>query len=265
MLCVENSPRRPFSEVANVKKDIISETAPQIADKGPSDYYLSELREQVTKLLSSNRLKIKFPLVEDEAEHPASMPFFWISKWVDYTDKYGIGYQLCDNSIGVLFNDNTKLILMADENNFHYVERSGNEQYYKYSHTPEHLVKKNTLFRYFRNYMNSHLMKMGEKQKQQLGEIEEMARVPHINCWIRTGSAIVFHLTNGTVQINFFKDHIKLILCPHMAAVTFVSESGEFKAYKFSLLEEHGINSDLHQRLKYAKEVLEHLYKKSSS
>lgn len=66
-------------------------------------------------------------------------------------------------------------------------------------------------------------------------------------------------------QINFFKDHIKLILCPHMAAVTFVSENGDFKAYKFNLLEEYGINSEVHQRLKYAKEVLDHLSKKSPS
>ena len=92
---------------------------------------------------------------------------------------------------------------MADENNFHYVENNGNEQYYKFNNTPEFLLKKTTLFRYFRNYMNSHLMKMGEKQKQELGEIEEMARVPHIYSWIRTGSAIVFHLTNGTVQVLF--------------------------------------------------------------
>lgn len=50
----------------------------------------------------------------DEAEDPASMPVFWICKWVDYTDKYGLGYQLCDNSIGVLFNDFSKLLLGAD-------------------------------------------------------------------------------------------------------------------------------------------------------
>lgn len=288
ILCGD-SPRRPFSEMANhLKKETIHEMPNHGLEKGPSDFYLSELREQVNKLLSSNRLKLKMPMSEDEAEHPAAMPFFWISKWVDYTDKYGIGYQLCDNSIGVLFNDNTKLILMPDETNFHYVERNSEEQYYKYNSSPDHLLKKTTLFRYFRNYMNSHLMKMGEKQKALLDEKEEMARVPHINCWIRTGSAIVFHLTNGTVQvliacfillsddlslilyprffqINFFKDHVKLILCPHMAAVTFVNEQGEFKSYKFSLLEEYGINNELHQRLKYAKEVLEHLYKKSVS
>ena len=50
----------------------------------------------------------------DEAEDPASMPVFWVSKWVDYTDKYGLGYQLCDDSVGVLFNDCTRLLLGAD-------------------------------------------------------------------------------------------------------------------------------------------------------
>lgn len=50
-----------------------------------------------------------------------------------------------------------------------------------------------------------------------------------------------------------------------MAAVTYVNEQGQFKSFKFTLLEEYGINNELHQRLKYAKEVLEHLYKKSVS
>lgn len=46
---------------------------------------------------------------------PAAQPLFWISKWVDYSDKYGFGYQLNDNSVGVVFNDKTKIILLADE------------------------------------------------------------------------------------------------------------------------------------------------------
>lgn len=27
----------------------------------------------------------------EEAEDPACIPVFWISKWVDYSDKYGLG------------------------------------------------------------------------------------------------------------------------------------------------------------------------------
>ena len=50
----------------------------------------------------------------EDAEDPAAAPVYWISKWVDYTDKYGIGYQLSDNSVGVLFNDSTRLLLASN-------------------------------------------------------------------------------------------------------------------------------------------------------
>ena len=50
----------------------------------------------------------------DDAEDPAAIPIFWVSKWVDYSDKYGLGYQLCDSSVGVLFNDSTRLLLGED-------------------------------------------------------------------------------------------------------------------------------------------------------
>lgn len=33
-------------------------------------------------------LLVFFP---EEAEDPACIPIFWISKWVDYSDKYGLG------------------------------------------------------------------------------------------------------------------------------------------------------------------------------
>ena len=31
-------------------------------------------------------------------------------KWIDYTSKYGLGYVLSDGSIGVFFNDATKIV-----------------------------------------------------------------------------------------------------------------------------------------------------------
>ena len=57
----------------------------------------------------------------DENTDPAAQPLFWISKWVAYNDKYGFGYQLCDEGIGVMFNDTTKLILLPNQMYFlHY-------------------------------------------------------------------------------------------------------------------------------------------------
>jgi hypothetical protein len=40
----------------------------------------------------------------------ATAPDVWVSKWVDYSSKYGLGYLLCDQHIGVVFNDSTKIV-----------------------------------------------------------------------------------------------------------------------------------------------------------
>lgn len=44
---------------------------------------------------------------------PAGPPL-WVTKWVDYSNKYGLGYQLADGTIGVFFNDGTKIALASD-------------------------------------------------------------------------------------------------------------------------------------------------------
>ena len=38
----------------------------------------------------------------------------WVTKWVDYSNKYGFGFQLSDGSVGVLFNDTTRMLLAPD-------------------------------------------------------------------------------------------------------------------------------------------------------
>lgn len=35
----------------------------------------------------------------------------WVKKWVDYSTKYGLGYLLSNNTMGVFYNDSTKLIM----------------------------------------------------------------------------------------------------------------------------------------------------------
>ena len=41
-------------------------------------------------------------------------PPIFISKWMDYSNKYGFGVQLSDRSIGVLFNDDTRISYSPD-------------------------------------------------------------------------------------------------------------------------------------------------------
>jgi polo-like kinase 1 len=255
-LCpIDSNPPSPMAKLANNKQNgaIIRNPMRMAAGKPEvkPDYHLNELDAQL-KSLVAKCTNLRRDAVNELCQDPASLPVFWISKWVDYTDKYGLGYQLCDNSIGVQFNDMTRMVLMADEKHVQYVEKTGEEIFIDVSEQNEALKKKVTLLRYYKNYMNEHLQKTGEKAK----ECDDIARLPYLANCFRTKNAIVFQMTNGTVQINFFEDHIKLILCPLMEAVTYVTPTRDFYTYKFNLLETHGCCRDLYLRLKYAAEIV---------
>jgi len=168
------------------------------------EFYLHYLSNQLHHLIDfkpSDRVYI----MEDLTEDPSATPMFWISKWVDCSDKYGLGYQLCDNSIGVLFNDTTKIVLMADQTNMHYIERDGTKHHYELDTCPIELYRKKRLLEYFKNYMNEYLIKTGAKPE--LCDGHDLVRIPHLHNWFRTTNSIVFQLTNGTVQVlNFSID-----------------------------------------------------------
>ncbi|TRY64457.1 hypothetical protein DNTS_017140 [Danionella cerebrum] len=220
------------------------------------DHNLNDMLQQLTSLNTARPSERDF-VRQEEAEDPACNPVFWISKWVDYSDKYGLGYQLCDNSVGILFNDSTRLIMYADGDSLQYIDRNSVESYFSMRTYPSTLGKKITLLKYFRNYMSEHLLKAGANITPRDGD--ELTRLPYLLHWFRTKSAIVLHLSNGTVQINFFQDHTKIILCPLMGAVTYINEKREFCTYKMSLIEEFGCCKQLASRLRYARNMVEKL------
>jgi len=219
-------------------------------DNGPQDCYLSELHKQLGQLVDSKPSSRLVPIQEDEAEDPKSQPEVWVSKWVDYSDKYGFGYALNDESIGVVFNDLTKLLLLADGLNIHYIDYDGNEHYYTINEFPATVEKKVKLLNYFRNYMKEHLLKAGANME--VKEEDQLSRIPALKTWFRTSRAVVMHLTNGTMQINFFKDHTKIILCPLLGAVTYIDETRKSRTFKFDLIEKHGCGTELGSRINYA-------------
>uniref|UniRef100_A0A0R3RQT2 Serine/threonine-protein kinase PLK n=1 Tax=Elaeophora elaphi TaxID=1147741 RepID=A0A0R3RQT2_9BILA len=253
------APVRPLTSVPELQ--VVSSTKHRPCDiRGggdhPSDCYLSDLCRQLADVVSS-KPKDDPNIRDDDLEDPAAMPVFWISKWVDYSDKYGLGYQLCDNSIGVVFNDNTKMVLNAAGERVQYLGRENDECFYSITCYPEKLQKKITLLQYFKNYMSEHLQKAGAGMP--IHEDDDITRLPVLRIWFRTQSAIVLHLTNGTLQLNFFEDHTKLVICPLMGAATYIDSERNFRVLKLSALAKYGCPKSLLDRLRYAKMMVERL------
>lgn len=223
-------------------------------DFHPEDPHLISLSKQLTECLA--RKKVVNEIGCSDAEDPMSGPIYWISKWVDFSDRYGLGFALCDNSYGVRFNDVTTIMMLAseNENQLQYIDATGGEHFFSRSNLPTPLKKKVELLKYFRNYMNKYLANTGSRIK----EDEGMARLPYVSDWFRTRTALVFYLTNGTIQVHFF-DHVKLVLCPIMGACTFFNAENEVRTYKLESIITYGATSDIFKRLKYALDCVNHL------
>ncbi|KPJ13767.1 Serine/threonine-protein kinase polo [Papilio machaon] len=251
--------RRPLNEVNNINNVGMAasipaqvKAEPRTGESSSHRQNLVALRDQLAALLQSN-LKCRPECLTEGLSDPAAQPLVWVGKWVDYSDKYGFGYQLCDESVGVMFNDTTKLIMLSNGVNVHYIDRHSTEKYMTMTDYPPELDKKMKLLSYFRRYMTEHLMKAGASV--QVRESDGLSRLPHLHQWFRTTLAVIMYLTNGTLQINF-QDHTKIILCPLMQAVTYIDVEKNFRTFRFSTIEEHGCDKKLYTNLTYALEKI---------
>jgi polo-like kinase 1 len=80
------------------------------------------------------------------------------------------------------------------------------------------------------------------------------AELPFLKKWVRTRHAILFRLSNRTVQVVFF-DRSEVLLSSEARVVTFVSKAGIRTEHT---LEEvlHTGRTDIAKRLKYTKDIM---------
>ncbi|XP_031787357.1 serine/threonine-protein kinase polo isoform X2 [Nasonia vitripennis] len=257
---LESFNRKPLSEMNNsLKIEEVGRVQPsprKVKQINPNqtqradhdiDNMLKNLEEQLSILLKAKPGRDMAS--SDEMTDPDAQPFVWVSKWVDYSDKYGFGYQLSDDGVGVMYNDGTRLIMLANNFNIHYIDRMGEEVYYTVKDYPRNLEKKMKLLNFFLRYMNDHLMKAGGAVA--VKQSDSLARPPYMHQWFRTQTAVVMLLTNGSLQINF-QDHTKIILCPLMSAVTYIDQEKNFRTYRFKTIQEFGCCPGLAKCLSYA-------------
>jgi polo-like kinase 1 len=189
---------------------------------------------------------------------PDALPEVWVTKWVDYSSRYGVVYQLPDGAIGVYFNDSTKIICLPDGTSFDYIPRSTAEQQaVRSTHTfedyPVDLHKKVTLLRYFRSTMATDIL--GKRE----GAIPGESMLPkstgtasnqvYVRKWSRRGSAIMFSLSNKDIQVVFF-DKTEVVLSFRNHTVTYSDKCGSMQTSSLSQALDNP-SADLSKRLRY--------------
>ncbi|GMR43684.1 hypothetical protein PMAYCL1PPCAC_13879, partial [Pristionchus mayeri] len=102
--------------------------------------HLTELLAQLTSLLKASDVK-RDAVSDDICESPEAMPVYWISKWV-VDSQFGIAYTLCDDSVGVLSHDATKLVTDAAAVQLSYMDEADVEEFHTMENYPAKITRK---------------------------------------------------------------------------------------------------------------------------
>ncbi|KAL8584679.1 hypothetical protein ACOMHN_002407 [Nucella lapillus] len=199
----------------------------------------------------------------DRADNPEAVSessIVWVTKWVDYSNKYGFGFRLSTDTMGVLFNDTSRILLSPDGRSVQYCDMTEKLWDYTLDNVPEDMGRKTTLLQYFARYMDEHLIQGGELESSQNSDPQWASSV-YLKKWFRTTKAILLYLTDGTLQVNFFEDHAKLIFNSVKGnyLVTFIDPERNAKTYQLSHFTRYGSQADIAHRMAFAHTLLKNL------
>lgn len=175
----------------------------------------AEAQKRMGGLPQSRLPKIKHPII--------------VTKWVDYSNKHGFSYQLSTEDIGVLFNNGTTVLRLADAEEFWYISYDDREgwvaSHYLLTEKPRELTRHLEVVDFFSKYMRANLSRVSTFVREEYHKDDVFLRR-----YTRYKQFVMFELSDGTFQFNF-KDHNKLAVSEGGKLVTYISPSHESLTY----------------------------------
>lgn len=221
----------------------------------------------------------------ETAEEALPAPQVWVTDCADFSAKYGMSYRLSTGQTGAHFNDSTKMVWEPITGRVEYYARVKVEmpqangetalfakdqlQAFNMSVYPESLEKKITLIKYFKSYLSRHRTARDKIEvvpcSQYVPPTPPRLSDPHasedfvyVKRWLRTSEAMVFRLSNKTVQVCF-NDKADVILNSEWKVVTYTDPTGYRRTMQLSTAAVE--SEEAASRLRYTKSILYQLIK----
>lgn len=152
-----------------------------------------------------------------------------VTKWVDYSNKHGFSYQLSTEDIGVLFNNGSTVLRLADADEFWYIAYDDREgwvaSHYLLDEKPKELQRHLEVVDFFAKYMRANLSRVSNFVREDYHKDDVFLRR-----YTRYKEFVMFELSDGTFQFNF-KDHHKLAISDGGKLVTYISPDHESETF----------------------------------
>ena len=183
-------------------------------------------------------------------------PEIYLTKWIDYSSKYGIGYLLSNGWLGVYYNDASRMVVDGKSwSKVWYITRPKGGKVDTWEiidlndegGTPD-VKKKIILIKNFRNYLSVFSDKEGTTRGisgfgGQTGHDDKVRferdsppltvdGVPvHLKKWLRTKHAIIFQISSRTWQV-IFNDGYEVIMSAKTQSCTFLERGQLLTSYR---------------------------------
>jgi len=174
------------------------------------------LDQVIASLDSCLAVKKKQSLQEHKTDVCLKIAPVFVSKWVDYSNKFGFGYQMSDGSVGVLFNDNTTIGSTAEFTQVQFTDLNAKTFSLKWdendNQTFPELQERMDILKYYVKYMEENLADtitfLPGMETKRTGQ---KSKVPQLKLWNRSEAYVAMELGN-MVQVNHILDHVKVVI-----------------------------------------------------
>ena len=175
-----------------------------------------------------------------------------VTKYIDISNKCGIGYILTNGDIGAYFNDGTKLILIKCTLNIIYIDSKGNQRKIFFEEKYEDdLIKKIKILAIFhkafiKNKRNKNDFNLNPYYDKQTVDV-------YVIKWAKTHKASFFLLSNKEIQV-IFNDKTQIIFNIKNKTVLFINHLKQ--KFKEDMRLNDFSSFEMTVRVLYAKKVL---------
>jgi polo-like kinase 1 len=233
-----------------------------ISKKPPKKFKLDDITQNTagfssSKRLFSNNINNNKNIIIPNMQYKAINNIFFntsgifVRKWVE-SEKYGLGYVLSDDNVGVYCNDKTKIIYKPNGINFIYIENKTQTLHLFTEELNKDLKEKVNLLKNFKGYLFEETK--DETKDYVLEGGINIRQFIYVKKFVRTKHAILFRLSNLNVQINF-NDNTEIILSKENKMVTYISKKKVISHYPLTIALDSN-NKEMTKRLKYTKKIL---------
>ncbi|XP_077188486.1 inactive serine/threonine-protein kinase PLK5-like isoform X2 [Paroedura picta] len=200
----------------------------------------------------------RIPLAAQNPENQRRTgPVRMVTKWVDYSNKYGFGYLLSDGSTGVLLADRTHIALCPRRQHVCYCTDVQEVVSFPRREVPPSLSMKMGILHFFTQYMQQRLMEGGHQPADPASSADSV----YLLHFAKSDEALLMLFSNGTLQVNFYHDRTKIILSRQAGEhlLTLVDRQRRSTTFPLETLVQRGWTLPLRERVEYALRMLHSL------